>query len=132
MKSMDITFIKAFEARICALVPSKKELMHEAILKCVEDANAWLRTLPAPTSQLNIRMYFIEKLSEKVPTHDALQDEQILSLLLDDMGLRKVGDSVELKGEKWEVIWRRFGLNYGIEFGLRNGAGKIISDVFFD
>lgn len=132
MKNMDTEFIKAFESRICDLLPSQRKLIHEAIHKCVEDTNAWLNRLPAPTSLLNIRTYFVERFSETVPTGEALQDGQVLSALLDDVGLRNVGDFVDIRGEQWEVIWRRFGWDFGIEFGLRNASVEIVSHVFFD
>lgn len=132
MKRIDTDFTKAFESRICDLLPSKTKLIREAVHNSIDDTNAWLNSLPASTSLLNIRQYFIQRFSKIVPIGEALQDGKILSILLDDVGLRKVGNTIELKGEKWEVIWRRFGWDYGIEFGLRNGSGKVISHVFFD
>ena len=132
MKNIDIKFIKSFESIISELLPSKKVLIHDAIHKCAQSTNTWLKGLPAPTSELNIRIYFVQKFSKLVPTHEVLQNEKLLSILLDDVGLRKVGEVIELKGEKWEVIWRKIGRNFGVEFGLRNSSGKIVSHEFID
>jgi hypothetical protein len=132
MKSMDSKFTKQFESRMVALLPSKARLISEAVHKAVEDTNHWLNALPATVSQLNIRQYFLQKFSQIFPTGDALQDTEILSILLDDVGLRKLGDSIELNGEKWKVKWRRFGLGFGIEFGLSNDSGKTMNHIFYE
>jgi hypothetical protein len=132
MKNVDIKFIESFESIISELLPSKEVLIHEAIHKCAETTNTWLNKLPAPASELNIRIYFIQRLAELVPTHEVLQNEKLLSVLLDDVGFRKVGDFIELKGERWEVIWRKISKNFGVEFGLRSSSGKVVSREFID
>jgi len=132
MKSMDNKFIIEIESTLCDLLPSEKELIPSVVRKCVESTNTWLKELPAPTSQLNVRIFFIQELSEQMTIHEILQNEKLLSVLLDDVGLQKVGDSIELNGEKWKVIWRKMGKNFGIEFGLSNASGKVISHEFND
>ena len=132
MKNIDNEFIKAIESTLCDLLPSEKESIPDVIQKCVESTNLWLKGLPAPTSELNVRIYLIQELSGQMPIYEVLQNEKLLSVLLDNVGLKKVGDSIELNGEKWKVIWRRIGNNFGIEFGLRSGSGKVISHEFID
>ena len=132
METMDTEFTKRFESRMCDLLPSKSKLIRKTVQKSINDTNHWLNALPASTSLLNVRQYFIQKFSQILPTGDALHDGQILSILLDDTGLRKVGDTIYLNGEKWKVLWRRFGLGFGVEFGLSNDSGKSISHVFYD
>jgi hypothetical protein len=52
-------------------------------------------------------------------------------------GVREVGEQFERGGpngikERWTVIWRKIGPMYGVEMGLRNENGKILSGEFFD
>jgi hypothetical protein len=132
MKTMSTEFIEAFKAALQSLLPLGEPSLSEIIRMCVDDTTEWVEKLPTSTSELNIRSYFIQLLSKKIALGETLQNDQVLSVLLDDIGLPKVGDAVEIQGKPWRVIWRRLGNDFGIEFGLANESGEFKSHMFFD
>jgi hypothetical protein len=133
MKNIDTNFIKQFESTICDLLPLDRETIHNATQRCVKDTNIWLNGLPSTTSPLNVRTYFVQRLSEIVSLGDTLDNEIILQVLLDDLDLRAVGEFITLHGDRWEVIWRKLDTNSGgVVLGLRNISGEAMTHIFFD
>ena len=132
IENINTEFSKQFESRMCDLLPSKSKEVHDAVHNSIDDTVRWYNALPASISLLNVRQYFIQRFSKLFPVGEVLNDDHILSILLDDTGLKKIGETIELNGNKWKVIWRRFGYGFGIEFGLSNDSGKTKTHVFFD
>jgi hypothetical protein len=131
-EKLETKFLNKLEPVLIELFPLKQNAIHEAISKSSKDIETWLSGLPAPTSELNIRLYFIQILTDRFPVREVLDDEKVLSVLLDDIGVRKIGDSIDRNGKKWKVIWRKIGINFGIEMGLKASDGEILSEEFYD
>jgi hypothetical protein len=129
---MNEAFIKVLKSALDDLLPAETHCINEAVQKSIEDTNAWVANLPLPTSELNIRLHFLQQLAKMMALADILQDENLLSVLLDDTALRKPGDAIYIQGEKWKVIWRRIGFDFGIEFGLVSESGSFRKELFVD
>jgi hypothetical protein len=97
----------------------------------------WNGSLPAQTSTINHRLYFLELLEQAAENTNLKDNEELVASILDDSGIRQVGDlfdRVDQYGEKktWKVIWRKIGTRYGIEMGLKSEDGELRSGEFFD
>jgi hypothetical protein len=97
----------------------------------------WSDSFGARTSTINHRLYFLELLEQATQNTNLKQNEELVSAILENSGIREVGDQFERigkNGEKkvWKVIWRKIGPRYGIEMGLKSEDGELLSGEFFD
>ena len=92
----------------------------------------WQSKLPAQTSLLNHRLYFLELVVEESGDSKIKENEQILDTLLDGTGIRSVGDPVEWKGKRYNLAWRKIGSGYGIEMCFKAEDGTFFHREFYD
>ena len=100
----------------------------EQLEAAINQYQKWSDSLPAPTSTINHRLYFLELLEQAAQNNELKENEALATALLEGSGIRGVGDHFERvgrNGEKkvWKVIWRKIGSRYGIDMGLRSEDG---------
>ena len=132
MKSSDTTIHIPSQLEAVAL----QNVSLEGLEKAKQKYRTWSESLPAETSSLNHRLYFLELL-EGQTGKNLKEKKEIISALLEDTGVRKVGDQfdrVEANGikKRWEVVWQKIGDRYGVEMGIKSQDGELLSGEFFD
>jgi hypothetical protein len=90
----------------------------------------WHRGLPAPVSGLTEALYLIELLCEYFDPVTIKSDQNLIRVVLE--GTVEANNCVEIGAERYEVLRREIGSNFGVAYTLRDEKGKIIRHEFFD
>jgi hypothetical protein len=104
------------------------EIMKEAEKEFTEVQNV----SALQTSELNIRLAFIEILTNKIDISSVYGNENFLSVLFEGLPIAKIGDTIKHNNMKCKIISRKLTKNGGIEFILQNDKRDIFSHVFYD
>jgi len=134
---IDDAFIQSLKAKVVNCKRAFSESIDEAFARALNNYHDWLHDLPASTSTRNHRLYFLHLVADELDDTSIRKDDGIVDVVLTGCGIREVGEQFDRIGpngikEKWTVIWRQIGPMWGVEMGLRNDEGKILSGEFFD
>lgn len=90
----------------------------------------WWHGLPAPVSQLTERLYLMQVLCEYFDPAIVKSDQNLIRIALE--GSLEVNGQVEFGGNRYEVVRREIGNNFGAAYTLKNKKGEITCHEFFD
>lgn len=106
--------------------PNFESLWREASSRFVK----WFEGLPAPVSRLTQGLYLIQLLCEYFDPATLKSDQNLIRIVLE--GTVEVGNHVEIRSNRYEVVRREIGSNFGVTYTLKNEKGEIIRHEFFD
>jgi len=134
---IDDTFIQSLKAKVVNCNHASRESIEEAFDRALNKYQDWLQGFSASTSMINHRLHFLHLVVDELDDISIRKDDGIINVVLAGSGVREIGEQFERVGpnginEKWTVIWRQIGPMWGVEMGLRNGEGKILTGEFFD
>lgn len=104
----------------------------DAVDRAILRYQKWPSSLPAKTSILNHRLYFLQLVEEESGDKSIKDNEQITEALLDGMGIRAIGDPLDWKGKQYNLAWRKIGSTYGVEMCFQAEDGTLLHNEFHD
>ena len=104
----------------------------DAVDRAILCYQKWHASLPAQTSILNHRLYFLQLVEEESGDKRIKENQQISEALFNGTGIRAIGDPLDWKGKQYNLAWRKIGSMYGVEMCFKADDGTILHHEFHD
>lgn len=96
----------------------------------VDEFKTWAAGLPAAISPLTQNQEFVRRLCVNFGDESIRDNENVQNVVLN--GAVDVGQTLELRGGKYEVIGRTLSSRGGVLYRLRDEHGDVMKHEFFD
>ena len=112
--------------------PENACMIKNVIKKAISNSNLWLDQFGDITSRLNTHMHVLEKISNQYNVNKYFETPEFVKIVIDDAGVSKIGEHINFKGKKWEIINRIIGNSFSVIFCIKSEDGEIFSHEFYD
>ncbi len=96
--------------------------------KVVTDFQKQIAEWGGETSLLNIKLYFLKRICNALAQYQLYKDKQVCDIVLNDVGLKAVGE----RNPVGLIVGREISDEFGVLFTIEKDDGQRIAHEFFD